>query len=33
VHSLATQFFIRIWAESGAAFGDFSRVVALVRSQ
>lgn len=34
VHSLATQFFIRMWAESGAAAaGDFIRVVALVRSQ
>jgi engulfment/cell motility protein 1 len=33
VHSLATQFFIRMWADSGAARGDYSRVVALVRSQ
>lgn len=33
VHSLATHFFIRMWAESGAASGDFNRVVALVRSQ
>ncbi|KAF8966320.1 ELMO/CED-12 family-domain-containing protein [Flammula alnicola] len=29
VHSLATQFFIRMWSESGATSGDFSRVVAL----
>ncbi|KAG2011760.1 hypothetical protein CC2G_011842 [Coprinopsis cinerea AmutBmut pab1-1] len=33
VHSLATHFFIRMWAESGAATEDFVRVVALVRSQ
>lgn len=33
VHSLATQFFIRMWSESGATSGDFTRVVALVRSQ
>ena len=33
VHSLATHFFIRMWSESGAAAGDFTRVVALVRSQ
>ena len=33
VHSLATHFFLRMWAESGAAVGDFNRVVALVRSQ
>jgi len=33
VHSLATHFFIRMWSESGAATGDFTRVVALVRSQ
>jgi engulfment and cell motility protein 1 len=33
VHALATNFFIRMWSESGAAFGDFTRVVALVRSQ
>jgi hypothetical protein len=33
VHSLATHFFLRMWSESGAAFGDFTRVVALVRSQ
>ncbi|KAK7056406.1 hypothetical protein VNI00_002960 [Paramarasmius palmivorus] len=33
VHSLATHFFLRMWSESGAAFGDFTRVAALVRSQ
>jgi len=33
VHALATHFFIRMWSESGAATGDFDRVVALVRSQ
>ncbi|KAI0078722.1 hypothetical protein K474DRAFT_1641153 [Panus rudis PR-1116 ss-1] len=33
VHGLATQFFLRMWNESGASKGDFSRVVALVRSQ
>jgi len=33
VHSLATHFFLRMWTESGAAAGDFTRVVALVRSQ
>ncbi|KAJ7247642.1 ELMO/CED-12 family-domain-containing protein [Mycena haematopus] len=33
VHSLATHFFIRMWGESGAAYGDFTRVAALVRSQ
>lgn len=33
VHSLATHFFLRMWSESGAAQGDFTRVVALVRSQ
>ncbi|KAL0953838.1 hypothetical protein HGRIS_005016 [Hohenbuehelia grisea] len=33
VHTLATHFFLRMWSESGAAFGDFDRVVALVRSQ
>ncbi|KAK0189031.1 ELMO/CED-12 family-domain-containing protein [Armillaria mellea] len=32
-HSLATHFFIRMWGESGAAAGDFTRVAALVRSQ
>ncbi|KZS90782.1 hypothetical protein SISNIDRAFT_551368 [Sistotremastrum niveocremeum HHB9708] len=33
VHALATQFFLRMWNESGAAHGDFTRVSALVRSQ
>ncbi|KAL0577912.1 hypothetical protein V5O48_004077 [Marasmius crinis-equi] len=33
VHSLATQFFLRMWSESGSASGDFARVAALVRSQ
>lgn len=33
VHALATHFFIRMWNESGATRGDFSRVAALVRSQ
>jgi len=33
VHSLSTHFFLRMWSESGAASGDFTRVVALVRSQ
>ncbi|TFY51806.1 hypothetical protein EVG20_g10828, partial [Dentipellis fragilis] len=33
VHALATNFFYRMWNESGAALGDFTRVVALVRSQ
>ncbi|KAJ3786872.1 ELMO/CED-12 family-domain-containing protein [Lentinula aff. detonsa] len=33
VHALATNFFLRMWSESGAASGDFARVVALVRSQ
>ncbi|KAJ8079518.1 hypothetical protein PM082_011105 [Marasmius tenuissimus] len=33
VHSLATQFFLRMWSESGSAFEDFARVAALVRSQ
>ncbi|KAJ7224321.1 ELMO/CED-12 family-domain-containing protein [Mycena pura] len=33
VHSLATHFFIRMWSESGAASGDFTRVAALLRSQ
>ncbi|KAL1733972.1 ELMO/CED-12 family-domain-containing protein [Schizophyllum commune] len=39
VHALATQFFIRMWTESGAATDsnasrdDFNRIVALVRSQ
>ncbi|KAJ7623232.1 ELMO/CED-12 family-domain-containing protein [Roridomyces roridus] len=33
VHSLAIHFFMRMWGESGAASGDFTRVAALVRSQ
>ncbi|KAF6761645.1 ELMO/CED-12 family-domain-containing protein [Ephemerocybe angulata] len=34
VHSLATHFFVRMWAESGAAVNeDFTRVSDLVRSQ
>lgn len=33
VHALATHFFLRMWGDSGAAFDDFTRVVALVRSQ
>ena len=33
VHALATNFLLRMWNESGAAIGDFTRVVALVRSQ
>ncbi|TFK39866.1 ELMO/CED-12 family-domain-containing protein [Crucibulum laeve] len=33
VHSLATHFFLRMWSESGAAYGDFTRVAALVQSQ
>lgn len=33
VHALATNFFLRMWNESGAALNDFSRVSALVRSQ
>ncbi|KAH9013264.1 ELMO/CED-12 family-domain-containing protein [Lactarius pseudohatsudake] len=33
VHILATTFFLQMWNESGAAIGDFTRVVALVRSQ
>ncbi|TDL23950.1 hypothetical protein BD410DRAFT_129883 [Rickenella mellea] len=33
VHALATQFFLRMWNESGAAVDDFPRVVALARSQ
>ncbi|KAH9072318.1 ELMO/CED-12 family-domain-containing protein [Lactarius deliciosus] len=33
VHILATNFFLQMWNESGAAIGDFTRVVALVRSQ
>lgn len=33
VHALATQFFVRIWVESGATPGDFERVASLARSQ
>lgn len=33
VHALATQFFLRMWNESGASRGDFPRLVALTRSQ
>ncbi|TFL05385.1 ELMO/CED-12 family-domain-containing protein [Pterulicium gracile] len=33
VHHLATEFFIRMWNESLSTAGDFTRVVALVRSQ
>lgn len=33
VHVLATQFILRMWNESGATVDDFSRVVALARSQ
>ncbi|KXN92416.1 Engulfment and cell motility protein 1 [Leucoagaricus sp. SymC.cos] len=33
VHFLGTRFFLRMWSESGAALGDFQRVVDLVRSQ
>ncbi|KAF9454260.1 hypothetical protein P691DRAFT_809803 [Macrolepiota fuliginosa MF-IS2] len=33
VHFLATRFFLRMWSESGAATGDFQRVVDLVRTQ
>ncbi|EJF64399.1 hypothetical protein DICSQDRAFT_54246 [Dichomitus squalens LYAD-421 SS1] len=33
VHSLALQFFLRMWNESGASIGDFPRLVALTRSQ
>ncbi|KAL5492185.1 hypothetical protein ACEPAI_3632 [Sanghuangporus weigelae] len=33
VHVLATQFFLRMWNESGAGVDDFARVVALARSQ
>jgi hypothetical protein len=33
VHALATHFFLRMWNESGSAAGDFSRIVALTRSQ
>ncbi|KAN0121039.1 ELMO/CED-12 family domain containing protein [Russula decolorans] len=33
VHALSANFFLQMWNESGAAIGDFARVVALVRSQ
>jgi engulfment and cell motility protein 1 len=33
VHSLALQFFLRMWNESGSSVEDFTRVVALTRSQ
>ncbi|EGN96731.1 hypothetical protein SERLA73DRAFT_75603 [Serpula lacrymans var. lacrymans S7.3] len=33
VHALATHFFLRMWNESGSASGDFTRIVALARSQ
>ncbi|KAF8239268.1 hypothetical protein L208DRAFT_1238269 [Tricholoma matsutake] len=33
VHALTTHFFLRMWSESGSATDDFTRVVALVRSQ
>ncbi|PCH36212.1 hypothetical protein WOLCODRAFT_140255 [Wolfiporia cocos MD-104 SS10] len=33
VHTLATQFFLRMWNESGASKSDFPRLVALTRSQ
>ncbi|XP_006461824.1 hypothetical protein AGABI2DRAFT_71274 [Agaricus bisporus var. bisporus H97] len=33
VHFLATRFFLRMWGESGAAIGDFQRVLDLVQSQ
>ncbi|CCL98594.1 uncharacterized protein FIBRA_00596 [Fibroporia radiculosa] len=33
VHTLATQFFLRMWNESGASKNDFPRLVALTRSQ
>lgn len=32
-HALATQFFTRIWADSGATMGDFDRVKTLTASQ
>lgn len=32
-HALATNFFIRMWGDSGAETDDFGRVAALVRSQ
>lgn len=33
VHSLALQFFLRMWNESGSSVEDFTRIVALTRSQ
>ncbi|KAH7913831.1 ELMO/CED-12 family-domain-containing protein [Hygrophoropsis aurantiaca] len=33
VHALVTHFFLRMWNESGSAASDFTRVVALARSQ
>ena len=33
VHALATQFFLRMWNESGASKSDFPRLVALTHSQ
>ncbi|KAI0032657.1 ELMO/CED-12 family-domain-containing protein [Vararia minispora EC-137] len=33
VHALALRFFLRMWNESSAGRADFSRIVALVRSQ
>ncbi|KAF7982566.1 hypothetical protein HWV62_27557 [Athelia sp. TMB] len=33
VHAAALNFFLRMWNESGAAMGDFPRVIALARSQ
>ncbi|KAG6331407.1 hypothetical protein ID866_7685 [Astraeus odoratus] len=33
VHTLALHFFLRMWNESGSAVDDFSRIVALTRSQ
>lgn len=33
VHTLALQFFLRMWSDSGAAATDFPRVASLVRSQ
>lgn len=33
VHTLALNFCLRMWNESGAATGDFTRVIALARSQ
>ncbi|KAG9313017.1 ELMO/CED-12 family-domain-containing protein [Chiua virens] len=33
VHTLAMHFFLRMWSESGSASDDFSRIVALTRSQ